>query len=410
MIRDFLSYIGRVPDRAEPYAMLGLGYLKSGRYVKAIAAFSRAIELDPRSAGAYAGRAEAHRLVGNTDEAMQDCAAAIGLRGDPRYVADAYRTRAKLLWGADRGWDAYQDIREAYWRDPRTPKFLDRTDAYLNTKNFGPAGLIGIVVLAFALIFRFRLKPPQKKYNPPEEENTRGKLLRAAIRVFAEKGFEGATVRDICSEAGANVAAVNYYFGSKERLYESVIKESIYQRAQEMRRERLATQPERMTPEERLRDYILRLSRWVFGVRGCGSGSEDYSDILVDLRKICNRETASPTTPEISEMIHQLIKDDTDEFRGILRDILGRDAPEDVVRDCDCSIVGQIFYYDSYWEMHISLNPDRPSMQEYLDQLVNHIFRFSLAGLKETKNALDEGRIEYSLPDWAKPLNPSDPN
>src|SRR6476620_9432691 len=52
--------------------------------------------------------------------------------------------------------------------------------------------------------------------NPAE---TRERLIDAAGEVFAEHGFKGARVRDICARAGATVAAVNYYFRDKEGLY-----------------------------------------------------------------------------------------------------------------------------------------------------------------------------------------------
>jgi AcrR family transcriptional regulator len=47
------------------------------------------------------------------------------------------------------------------------------------------------------------------------EEKTRDKILDAAGEVFAEHGFEGATIRAITERAGANVAAVNYHFRDK---------------------------------------------------------------------------------------------------------------------------------------------------------------------------------------------------
>jgi AcrR family transcriptional regulator len=55
---------------------------------------------------------------------------------------------------------------------------------------------------------------------PPTPDPTREKLLEAAGQIFAEHGFQAATVREICSRAGANVAAINYYFGDKVELYE----------------------------------------------------------------------------------------------------------------------------------------------------------------------------------------------
>jgi AcrR family transcriptional regulator len=55
-------------------------------------------------------------------------------------------------------------------------------------------------------------------------EDPRRRLLEAAGQIFAEKGFEGATVREIKDRAGVNIAAVNYYFQSKERLYIEAVK------------------------------------------------------------------------------------------------------------------------------------------------------------------------------------------
>ena len=51
------------------------------------------------------------------------------------------------------------------------------------------------------------------------QDTTKARLLEAAGEEFAEKGFEGATIRSIIERARANIAAVNYHFGDKERLY-----------------------------------------------------------------------------------------------------------------------------------------------------------------------------------------------
>ena len=50
-------------------------------------------------------------------------------------------------------------------------------------------------------------------------------ILQKAEELFADKGFEGATVRDIAEAAGVNVAMISYYFGSKEKLMEVLFRE-----------------------------------------------------------------------------------------------------------------------------------------------------------------------------------------
>ncbi|MVM30909.1 TetR family transcriptional regulator [Spirosoma sp. HMF4905] len=57
--------------------------------------------------------------------------------------------------------------------------------------------------------------------------STEEKIKDAARKVFLEKGFEGATTRDIAKEAGLNCALMNYYFRSKEKLFATVFEEML---------------------------------------------------------------------------------------------------------------------------------------------------------------------------------------
>ena len=50
-------------------------------------------------------------------------------------------------------------------------------------------------------------------------------IINHAIDLFAEKGFEGTSIRDLAARADVNVAMVNYYFGSKEKLFESMVED-----------------------------------------------------------------------------------------------------------------------------------------------------------------------------------------
>lgn len=54
-------------------------------------------------------------------------------------------------------------------------------------------------------------------------ENSKEKILNAATKLFAKKGFDGVSIREICKEAGINICMISYYFGGKNELYQSII-------------------------------------------------------------------------------------------------------------------------------------------------------------------------------------------
>ena len=55
-----------------------------------------------------------------------------------------------------------------------------------------------------------------------DKVEAKDRLLAAGLKYFASKGFDGATVREICDEANSNIAAINYYFGDKQGFYSAV--------------------------------------------------------------------------------------------------------------------------------------------------------------------------------------------
>ena len=59
--------------------------------------------------------------------------------------------------------------------------------------------------------------------SPNKGEQARRKLLLAALEKIGAKGYENASVREIADAAGQNVAAIAYYFGTKDRLYAAVL-------------------------------------------------------------------------------------------------------------------------------------------------------------------------------------------
>lgn len=71
-------------------------------------------------------------------------------------------------------------------------------------------------------------KDLESKVNPvlvEDEPGARERLIVAAIRLFAERGLEGVSTRDLVKEAGVNISLISYYFGGKEGLYLKTIEE-----------------------------------------------------------------------------------------------------------------------------------------------------------------------------------------
>ncbi|WP_319800071.1 TetR/AcrR family transcriptional regulator [Flavobacterium sp. N1718] len=87
------------------------------------------------------------------------------------------------------------------------------------------------------------------------------RILQVAERLFAEKGFDGTSIRDISREAGSNIAMVSYYFGSKEKMLEALILHRIRDmrlQLENLMRENLSP-PQKM---ERLVDlYLERVNK-----------------------------------------------------------------------------------------------------------------------------------------------------
>ena len=65
---------------------------------------------------------------------------------------------------------------------------------------------------------------------------TRERVIEAAERLFAERGLDAVSIRDIIAAAGANLGAINYHFGTKDRLIEAVFERRLVPSAQEQLR------------------------------------------------------------------------------------------------------------------------------------------------------------------------------
>jgi AcrR family transcriptional regulator len=71
------------------------------------------------------------------------------------------------------------------------------------------------------------MKNSQRQRLDSESHETKSRLLKVGTRLFAESGFKGVSVRELCAEAGANIAAVRYHFGGKEGLYRAIFEATL---------------------------------------------------------------------------------------------------------------------------------------------------------------------------------------
>lgn len=87
------------------------------------------------------------------------------------------------------------------------------------------------------------------------EAAAKGEIMKAALSLFAEKGFEAVSVREISKKSGHNLSMVSYYFGGKEGLYRAIISDHMTQTLAEIKKIFLSNEPQKMTKQS-FRDEI----------------------------------------------------------------------------------------------------------------------------------------------------------
>jgi len=213
-----------------------------------------------------------------------------------------------------------------------------------------------------------------------DAQETRERLLAAAAEVFAEKGFWEATHAEICRKAGANTAAINYHFTSKENLYVEAWKHSFEQSL-------AAHSPDGgVAPgapaRDRLRGRIL-----AFMQRMADPNNHEV--------EIMHREMANPTGL-LRNILPQAIEPMLQALRSIVRELLGDGAGEQQVSFCEMSLMGQCFgpmFHLRRTHMDPKApRPPGPPLKFSVEEVVDHITRFSLAGIGGIREEIRSGR------------------
>lgn len=213
-----------------------------------------------------------------------------------------------------------------------------------------------------------RTQPDSQSQREREDQTTRQRLLEVAGQVFAEKGFDRTTGKEICEQAGINTAAVNYYYGGIEGLYAAVIQEAhnrfvTYAAAKAA----IADKTDARSKLEAILELIVRtivgptLSSWVLRVIG--------------------REVIAPSSL-LDKLRDTEFLPKTRIMKGIVSELMG--LPEDhpaVARGCvsvmaPCFLL-LIFDRDTLKRAFPSLSLD----SDDATALVRHMVQYALAGL-----------------------------
>lgn len=194
-------------------------------------------------------------------------------------------------------------------------------------------------------------------------------ILNAAGEVFAVKGFKDTTVREVCAKAGVNVAAINYHFGDKERLYIEAVKDARNALEQAVP---LPDDIDRSDPENALRNVIRTLAG-----RMLNPNVESWRHSLL-VREFMNPSRAC------EEMMQESIVPFMDRLLGIIRRVVPADVPDHTIRQLAFSIIAQCAYYRLQARVVTMLTPEQEYAEHFNSEtLVDHITRFSVAAIRD---------------------------
>ncbi len=200
-------------------------------------------------------------------------------------------------------------------------------------------------------------------------ELTRERLITAAREVFSQHGFQGATVREICRRAEANVAAVNYHFGGKDGLLAEVLNFAPLKALQ------AANAATSACPKERLQLFI-----------------HDFIHMLLDEQhaslqcQIMARELADPT-PALDQIVRDAVGPLHEFLGNLLREIGGKGLSDAQLRRSVYSILGQCLFYRNSHPVLLRLNPKLRYDHREINAIAAHIAEFSLAGIAHLAQA-----------------------
>jgi TetR/AcrR family transcriptional regulator, regulator of cefoperazone and chloramphenicol sensitivity len=201
-----------------------------------------------------------------------------------------------------------------------------------------------------------------------EDQETRQRLLDAAAQLFAERGYQQVSIRDICTAANANVAAVNYYFHDKWALYEELIR-IVIEGAKRMQ-EKAHESPPGTPAEDRLRNYIRTFMQ---------HGLAPVEEKNRWAGRMMGREMVDPT-PGLDLFIDEVIRPNSQWLGELIAELMGLPTADWRVGACVGSVQTQMVGY--FGPVIKRMVPKLEFTPEVIEGIANHITAFSLAGIR----------------------------
>lgn len=197
---------------------------------------------------------------------------------------------------------------------------------------------------------------------------TRSQILEAAGQVFAEKGFDRATGKEIAERAGMNSAAINYHFGGFERLYAEVLTEAHKTVASIEEVASIAQSP--IAPAEKLRRLIA------FGVATLAEARRSWAI------RVLSREFLAPTPVRLAVEDRELLPKRR-LVAQVVAEALGRAEDDPLVSRCCFSVMAPITLL-FVWEAENAAKafPGCCGTDVPAAALVEHLTEYALGGIR----------------------------
>lgn len=211
----------------------------------------------------------------------------------------------------------------------------------------------------------------QKEGNSGSDKSVQDRLLDTAEHLFSEHGFEGASVRDIAADAGCNIAAVNYYFGHKDKLYTEVWRRQLLQ----MRDARLQAIEQVMSEsggKPALEDLLRSFANAFIGPFRDESRSRRFMNLMA-------REMIDQRVP-VNMFVDEVVKPTMGAVRGaLLKACPGLE--ESKIPLLIVFLAGQLMHVVHTKAMFEKV--EMPEMSAFdFNEAVDHIVKFSAAGIR----------------------------